>query len=78
MKKTILLTSLGSASVSTIIGLASIYASNKFATDLFSAACVIGLFSISSFFVGLAFPSTIVETYSSSDNGLSGTKVVNR
>lgn len=90
MKKNILFASLGSAGIATLLGLIGIYTSTSGITQAdalegvgsvmryYQMAGVFGLFSIASFFVGLAYPSTVVETYSSADGGLSGTRVVNR
>ncbi len=50
MKNYILLTSLGAAGLATVFGI--------WAVRLYQLASISGLFSIASFFVGLAYPST--------------------
>lgn len=90
MKKNILLVSLGAAGVATILGVGAVLSQNfvgsqadmltaiTATTRLYQLAGISGLFSIGSFFVGLAYPTTSTVTSVVEAGGLSETrKVIN-
>jgi hypothetical protein len=58
MKNYILLASLGAAGIATILGVRAVLAPEHASSVLYSLAFISGLFSLSSFLVGLAYPST--------------------
>lgn len=90
MKQKILLISLGAAGLATLLGILGIYSETVNAdgdaiTSLVSTAHylqlagVSGLFGIASFFVGLAYPKTVVETSTVDDRGYMSTReIVNK
>lgn len=92
MKQKILLISLVSAGLATVLGILGIYSGHVVAGDVdatlntivsaahyYQLATVFGLFGIASFFVGLAYPATTVETSTVDDRGYMSTKeIVNK
>lgn len=79
MKKMILLGSVGAALISTTIGILAVYTQNGFtavesldgaanvvqsSVQLYQVAGMFGLLSIATFFVGWAYPTETITTYS--------------
>ena len=92
MKQKILLVSFGAAGLATLLGILGIYSETMADGEIetiksfvstahyFQLAGVSGLFSISSFFVGLAYPASVthVTEYSDGTNkGIETRKIVN-
>lgn len=92
MKQKILLVSLGAAGLATLFGILGVYSGHVVGGDLdatvntfissvryYQLAGICGLFGIASFFVGLAYPATTVETSTVDDRGYMSTKeIVNK
>lgn len=80
MKQKILLASLGSSGMATLLGIIAVYGGNgKVDGSSIELATVFGLFGIAAFFVGLAYPKTVVETSTVDDRGYMSTReIVNK